>query len=329
MNDFDAQLAEAVAAVEVLSPTRYAWLGEPSEPLPDHVERRISAEDARGYLEYSLGNRLYSDFYCHGRATVPAPRESVDPTRGDAVLVETLSRANGGGGCWEPGWTLVGHEGDDAVVERGGLVLRASAAEWRARPDGLVEVLYPKEMLRISPGFYMALAQRPFDDSEGLVRLYWNLTPAGAVQFVHAATRLVNEAGFGARLKVANHPALYDRCDAGVLYLPRAEALAGAALVRALHTAVAHHLRPGVPAFTRPLAPGLALAEDPGGGQSFGQSRATLVAEGIVRAHGRGNTTPAARLEVVRERMIEAGLDPGAPYLSPGSTDAYDFELAG
>jgi hypothetical protein len=335
MSAFADQLAGVAAAVEIVSPTRYKWLGEPSEPLPEHVERRLTAEDARGYLTYSLSNRLYSDFYCPGYATLPPPRATVDPVRGDPMLVEALSRSNGGGGCWEPGWRLVAREGAEVVVERGGLVLRAAPQECRGLPEGggaadegvELELLYPKEMLRISPGFYMATAARPFDDADGLVRLYWNLSPAGAVQFVREATRLVDEAGFGARLKVANHPALYDRCDAGVLYLPMTDALVAGDLVRALHRAVAGHLAPRVPAFTRRLAAGVGLAEDPGGGQSFGQSRCGLVAEGLVRAYERGIGEPAARVEVVRERMAEDGLDPDAPYLNAESTEDYEMEI--
>jgi hypothetical protein len=252
--------------------------------------------------------------------------------RGDPLLVEALSHSNVGRGCWEPGWLLQGREDGGFVVERGGLVLRATADECRGLPEtgergAEVEVRYPKELLRASPGFYMALAERPFDDTDGLVRLYWNLAPEGAVPFVREATRLVSDAGFGARLKVANDPRLYDRADAGVLYLPRAEALRGGDLVRELHAAVAPHLGPGVPAFTRRLAAGVGLAEDPGSGQSFGQSRCNLVADGLVRAWEQGVTGRAGRVEAVRERMAEEGIDPDAPYLRPGASDDYEMRI--
>jgi hypothetical protein len=332
MSAFRDQLADAVRAVEILSPTRYSWLGEASESLPEHVERRISEADARGYLVFNLENRLYSDFYCQGAAVMPTPREPVDPVRGDPVLIEALSHSNAGSGCWEPGWQFHGREDDGFVVERGGLILRATAEECRGLPEAEapgveVEVRYPKELLRASPGFYMALAERPFDESEGLLRLYWNLTPAGAVPFVREATRLVNEAGFGARLKVANDPRLYDRADAAVLYMPRAEALQGAGLVRELHAVVAPQLGPAVPAFTRRLAAGVGLAEDPGGGQSFGQSRCNLVSDGLVRAWEQGITGQDERVEAVRERIAAEGIDPDAPYLRPGVSDEYDMQI--
>jgi hypothetical protein len=335
VSTFREQIADAAQAVEILSRTRYSWLGEPSEQLPEHAEERISEADARGYLVFSLSSLLYSDFYCHGRAVARAAREAVDTVRGDPALVEALSLSNAGKGCWEPGWALVGREDGEIVVARGGLVLRATPDECRGLPvqevpSGAqveVELRYPKELLRVSPGFYTALAERPFDDAGGIVRLYWNLTADGAVPFVREATRLVTAAGFGARLKVANHPALYDRCDAGVVYLPRADALAAGDMVRELHAAVAPHLGPGLPAFTRRLAAGVGLAEDPGGAQSFGQSRCNFLADGLVWAAEQGIVKLGARVDAVRERMSEAGLDPDAPYLNPGSTDDYEMAI--
>ena len=71
---------------------------------------------------------------------------------------------------------------------------------------------------------------------------------------------------------------------------------------------------------TLPLAPGVAFAEDPGGGESFGEHRCLLLAEAVVTAAERGLGGAEDRLEVVRERFAEAGTTLDAPYLgsSPG-----------
>jgi hypothetical protein len=336
MSSFHEQIEDAVRAVEIVSPTRYTWLGQPSDPLPEHVEERLSPEESRGYLQYGLESRLYGDFYCRGHATLPAQRAPTDHIRGDPALVAALSGSHAGRGCWEPGWTLRGMEGDKAVVERDGLVLRASRAECRGLPPrrtaagrapAQIEVLYPKELLRVSPGFYTALCDRPFDGSEGIVRVYWNIASGAAVAFVKNATTLLNRASSGARFKVANDPALYDRCDSAVLYLPRADAMRAGKVVRALHAAVAEQLGARVPAFTRRLAPGVGLAEDPGGSLSFGQSRCHVLADGLIRAYERGTPSVSGRVDVVKATFEERGIDPAAPYLNPGSVDEYDLEI--
>ena len=95
-------------------------------------------------------------------------------------------------------------------------------------------------------------------------------------------------------------------------------------LLRPLLRALAPHLADSAPAFCKPLARGLALAEEPPGAESFGEHRCRLLAEAIVSADERGLRTPAQRLAVVRERFQAAGVSLDAPYLQPGSVDAPD-----
>ena len=92
--------------------------------------------------------------------------------------------------------------------------------------------------------------------------------------------------------------------------------------VRALAPACRPHLRDEVPAFTRPLAPGVAVGEHlPRLGASFGSTRCRLLAEAIVDAHGLGLD---ARLDTVRRRFEVAGLDLDRPYLArPAAGDGH------
>jgi hypothetical protein len=336
MTEARDQLTAVAAAVEILSRTRYSWLGEASAALEPHVERGLSDADARGYLVYALQHRMYADFYCLGAPGRSSGRQSANALRGDPDLVEALSAANSGAGPWEGGWTLRAEEGEAAVIESGGLTLTAAAGEWR-RPDPpdqgvgggeTVDVRYPKELLRLSPGFYMALGDTPLATSAELLRLYWNIGAAGAAAFVRAATRAVNGRGLPARLKVVNDPPMFERCDSAVVYLERSRPDDALRVAEELYAAAQPHLEPRVPALTRAIAPGLGLAEDPGGGQSFGLHRCGLIADGLLLAHERGAETPDERLETVCERMREEGIDPDAPHLSGGSDDDYSASWA-
>ena len=136
------------------------------------------------------------------------------------------------------------------------------------RGGSTVSVALPAELRRLSPGFYMALGDAGLDLEEPLVRHYWNLESAGGAALIAAGTGVLNKAGVPFRLKVAVEPAAYDRCDAGVLYTPRRALTTVVALLPAIRAAVAAHLRPGTPALTKPLAEGLAVADDPPGGDS-------------------------------------------------------------
>ena len=215
------------------------------------------------------------------------------------------------------------------VIARGKLTLRAHLSEVRPDPPddvgGLsVQVRLPKELEKASPGYFSALGDAGWtDESLPLVRVYWNITATGAFSLMRLLTRQFNEAGTPFRFKTLDHPSAYTRSDAAVLYLGKRGFQESSAVLRNIHSQLYAYLRPGVPAFTMPLAPGLGFAESPEGGSSFGLSRCLLVAEGLqrgreIRARGAG-----ARLRLVEERFLEAGVDPSRPYLNPGSTDTY------
>ena len=92
-----------------------------------------------------------------------------------------------------------------------------------------------------------------------------------------------------------------------------------------LCAALADDIDPGIPALTRRIAEGVAFAEDPGGGQSFGADRCRLVAEALVTAHEEGKTSVEARVGRVRERLRAAGTSLEAPYLGPDSPGDLDL----
>jgi hypothetical protein len=192
-------------------------------------------------------------------------------------------------------------------------------------PGALVSLRFPKSLPDISPGFYMAAGDTDMRSRE-TVRLYWHVTPEGAVALIHRATSTLNAAGVPFRLKAVDDPVRYTRCDAAVLYIPADRYDAAAPLLSGVYAHVQGYMRSRVPAFTRALAPGLGLAEDPGDGDSFGLHRCRLLADALVTAHEHGAHSVEDRAAAVFERFAAEGLDPDRPYLNPGSPDRYTFD---
>ena len=149
------------------------------------------------------------------------------------------------------------------------------------------------------------------------LRVYWHMTAPGAPALVRALSSRLNAETVPFRLKVANHPVRFDRCDAAVLYLPVEAFDVTRGMLADVATALTSWLRPRTPAFTRVLAPGLGLAESPTTGESFGKNRCALLADGIVHADERGVAPGAARIEAVIESLAESGVEIDAPYLEP------------
>jgi class II lanthipeptide synthase len=298
----------ALRAVAICGGTQYAWMGHRSRRLPPTIDGVLDAAQRRLYLVACLRDELYHSFYCYGRP-VPARRGEPQPPFADPWLLEALSRANRGRGSWEHGWTVESVDDGEVVVADARLRVRVPSADCRAariEPGTAVSVRLPKELPALSPGFWFAVSDAPAATFD--VRVYWNVTHAGAPALVEALTSRLNGDGVPFRLKVADHPYRFGRCDAAVLYL---DARAFRTLRPTLREVAAElALEPSIPAFTLELAPGVGLAEDDGG-ESFGARRCALLAEAIVYA--REASPPIA---AVAARFAEAGVDIDAPYRS-------------
>ncbi len=324
-------VGDAIEAIVLLSPTSFSWFGRPVGVLPAEVAEAMDRASARAYLLYSLQLQLYENLYCRGFASPAEAGAGRGLARRPAAFVEALAASNTGRGSREPGWSVVAAGEANVVVERDGLKLWIApgdvvgAADGDLPPGARVHVRLPSELRKLSPGFYMALGDAGFetDPPTAVVRLYWHLASASAPPLIHALTSRLNRAGLPFRVKVVNDPARYTRCDAGVLYVHRADYDEVAGVVRGVYGALAAALRRATPAFAKPLAPGLAVAEDPGTGDSFGMHRARLVAEGIVGARERGFVERADVVDAVAERFAEDGFDLDASHLNPGSVDRY------
>jgi HopA1 effector protein family len=329
VNRYRKQVAAALDAVAILSPTRYAWLGRARQPLPASIEAEMDESERRNYLVSCLVDELYRSFYCHG-GPVSARWDETGPASADPWLIEAISQANSGHGTWEHGWKVERLDGDEAVVATGRLRARVPMSDCRAPvgqmgPGAAVDVRVPKELPELSPGFYMAVSDAPADPATwaSTVRVYWNVARAGTPELVRAVTSHLNGEGMPFRLKVADHPFRLERCDAAVLYLQGEIFRKLRAALREVAAVLAVHLRPRIPAFTLELAPGVGLAEDTGDGESFGERRCAVLADGIIRAHERGIVHAAARVETVAARFAEDGVLIDAPYLQPSLDDRH------
>src|SRR4029079_12468488 len=176
------------------------------------------------------------------------------------------------------------------------------------RPGTEVAIRAPKEHVWLAPGVYGALSCTVALAGSSVLRVYWHITAAGAPALMRALTTRLNASSTPFRLKVADHPARFDRCDAAVLYLPdaRAEDVRGTLL--AVAADLGPRLRRAVPAFTLELAPGVGVAEHDGGPLSFGTTRCRLLAEAIIRAHALGIATAGQRVDAVAEHFARAGI---------------------
>lgn len=111
-----------------------------------------------------------------------------------------------------------------------------------------------------------------------------------------------------------------------MLYVERRDYPRVAQAISGIYAELAANLKPATPVFTKRLAPGLALAEEPAGpADSFGTHRCGLLAEAIIRAWEQKTEAIQERLEVLAACFAEEGLSLQTPFLNAGSADDYHF----
>ncbi|WP_022881670.1 T3SS effector HopA1 family protein [Gryllotalpicola ginsengisoli] len=165
-----------------------------------------------------------------------------------------------------------------------------------------------------------ARATRP---PEPTVRCYLNLLPEAAPRVFAAATAALEASALVFAGKLLDNPRNFGRPDAAVFYAGRRDAAALARTMLAMRADAPEAFGAEVPGFTREFAPGVAIADDPGAGVSFGLHRCRLVAEALIAA---GDGDPHERLGAIITTMLAAGVDPARPHLGPGLPE---FDLDG
>jgi HopA1 effector protein family len=326
MKDYRRLTLDLLRALEVDSATTYRWFGVVHEVVTGQSRAVMAPGDCRRALTYALQNRLYSDFYCSGGARAANDIPPISRLCTMSPFLRSLSVANAGTGSRDSGWQVLRREGEFLVIERHGITIWAhpsEVVEVSAAPLGGTEcaaVSMPKELFRLSPGFYMALGncELPMDQPGGEVRYYWNLQAQIAATAMGLLTTRFNKFNIPFRFKVLADEASYTRADAGVLYLRREDIETAGPVVEESYERLRERMKARTPAFTRELAPGLGFAESPSDlRESFGTSRCQRLTEGILRAHERQVSDLDGRLQVVEDCFVEAGITLDAPYLGP------------
>jgi hypothetical protein len=316
MSSAHLDLAPVLDALERHSATSFSFQSETCTfPSPDAAEAK-------------LRDLLYERCYMR---RINATQPNLESEAGG--LIGELRAANAARPRWQTGWRI------DAVLnggwisaQRAGIGRTFAPGEFITkegpgmplRKDASVDVYFAVESEHMQPGFYFAFGETVADEWQNgtLLRFYWHAKPSATPELLHSISTLLNRFQVPYRFKCLVHPAAYVRADAAVLFVPARWYQIAARLLRETRRSVASHLRPESPLFTKPLAAGLAFAEDPGGGQSFGMHRCAALARAIC-----GIDPPEAPLSLqeVEDGLARQGISLACPYLNPGSADIYEF----
>lgn len=272
-----------------------------------------------------VGQIIYDRYYRNAGAGRGSYR-TIEDRNLKRIFSEWLSAATTTKESWSPGWEVVNELNGKLILRKGKGRVRAvdqslfQPSQHNAKV-GAVRIASSSES--VQPGWHYVRGVHVHETSpQETVRLYFALTRGGAVPWVHTLTKEFNEAGIPFTAKTDGDPEGYRRADAAVLYVARDRWHDLQQPLRAIYRVVQPYLREKRPLFTLPLAPGLALAEEPRNGGSFGASRSSHCAVGLWNA--RGESDPATRLKAIVAAFESAGVPPEKPWLA--TTEDFGYQ---
>jgi hypothetical protein len=316
-------------AVTILSSDSFQFAGEapiqasmtpasPSgHPLPENA------------LVRAIQSVLYNRCYAHRMDEWPATIPAADPQ-----LAMRLSHSNRSIERWDPGWKvyltlptgqIYMSKGERQRSSMPGEYITSTASGMAPQVGDSVILRVHRESHTLQPSFYFMFSETLTDvwDEHSLIRFYFHCMPRAVEQLIEYMTLELNHYLIPFRMKALSDATLYTRTDAMVLYCAKRYFDIVYRILLLLPESISSTLETSVPLFTKPLLPGVGLAEDPNTGESFGMHRCRLVAEGIVDAWLLGHQSIAARQRAVVARFAMNGFQVDAPYLNPGSRNLF------
>jgi hypothetical protein len=308
--------------------------------------QQLPLELQNKYLGLQLRNFIYGIYY-NGSLKSNLASEDVEATNlvlnqnlenntlmgVDLAFYDRLHESNKSEGYFTYDWLVVKQETDDILlIQKNGLTLHIQR-NFHLRPEDrsatigkLVGLKMPKNL--VQNGFYMAVANAGAPHSnEAIVRVYFNLTPEGAVAVMNSLTSQLNALPISFSFKVLYNPSDYGRYDSGVLYFNKSNYKAVHSVLERIYTEHQSHFKEQVPLFTKLIAPGLAIAEEPdrrfSDQESFGTNRCQIIANGLLDAWQQGNDTPSGRIASILQHFSLQKIELRRPYLNAKSDDIY------
>jgi hypothetical protein len=253
----------------------------------------------------------------------------------DLEFYHRLHNSNSGQGYFESGWIIVQEQEDSSlVVKKNGLNLYIEREqhllkdEQQAKIGDTVSIKMPKNRMQTS--FYVAVGNERANlrkNASILVRIYFNLTPDGAVEVMSSLTQQLNEQNIPFDFKVLYNPQDYQRYDSGVLYFDKSNYQLVNQILQPIYQNHQQHFQKEIPLFTLQLAPGLALAEEPEQKfvekESFGMNRCQIIANGLLEAFYHHKTSPDEKIKTILAQFSLSGIDLNHTYLNADSENIY------
>jgi hypothetical protein len=298
--------------------------------------QKLPGEYQDNYLRQQLTNFLYRVYFNNSLERIDlSPQSNLEGNsvrERNFIFYEQLHQSNCGEGYFDSNWCVLREAGDDKlVVQKNGLTLQIDrerhlqSNKKSATVGDKVAILMPSNL--VESGFYVAVGNAGSGKKDGNAYMYFNVSSQGAIALMKTISQQLNAIGIPFVFKVLSNCDDYHRFDSGILYFELVDYAVIKLVVQNLYAEQRSHFQTQVPLFTKRLAPGLALAEEPKGNfnekEDFGMNRCQIVADGLLEAWRQGNESSENRIATIHRHFSLSGISYQCPYLNANSKDIY------
>jgi hypothetical protein len=310
----------------------------PDEPPSSevlHCFEQLPPSLQHQFLSIELQNFLYETYYTG--AWKQDSNSTIDESTQDLLINNTanglnvdffgaLNRSNSGTGYFDPGWQISQQEPDgDLAVVKDGLTIHIDPKDHDLGDRCLfdqVAIRLPHNF--IQDDYYVAVSDvgEICLQDNSIVNVFFNVESQVAFALMRYFTQALNPLKIPFTLKLLYLPDDYGRYDAGILSIAKNHLHRIWDLIQNFYLQHSSFFNADIPWMTKPLAPGLAIAEQPQDPTQpcFGLHRCKIIAESLLDAHASDDSVQGPVNKLV-DRFSQLGLDLHRPYLNPGSGD--------
>jgi HopA1 effector protein family len=249
----------------------------------------------------------------------------------DEEFYAALHNHNHGTGYFDPDWEVLRKEPDGSLAAiKNGLTMyidsnhHLEASLPPVKRGELIPVLLPQN--RLENGFYIAVGNCG-QEQEEITQVYFNLSSPGAIALMDLLTLQLNTVKIPFSLQILSHPAAFGRYDAGTLRFEKSDYPVIHQTLQNIYPHIQPYLHSEIPLFSKYLAPGIGLVEEPTHKpipqESFGMNRCQILAIALFDAWQKGIISPDEKICLLEQHLSEWSVNLEYPYLNPNSLDIY------
>lgn len=327
-------LKDIVYRVEIRSDYSLTHPEHPSVELPPQMRSRFAhlpSQVRDNYLRVKL-QQLLQQIYClsQPKAESDLKIENQAIKWSQSKFLPQLKQNNHGEGYFEPGWQIIGETEEgflQVYKDELTLYIRPQHLIGTARLGDIVRVKMPPH--RVEPGYYIAVGNAGGIDlaqpDNTVVNIYLNLSSQGALAMMDSLTTKLNAIAIPFLFQVLYREEDYIHFDTATISLFKNDYYHFMQIIKSLYREHQNYFRSSTPLFTKYLAPGFSIAEQPSLDISLATHRFQIIAEALIAAWQQKITSATDKLEFISDRFKQEKIGLKYPYLNPGSKDIYSL----